>query len=181
MGIAPYIADIMPPADPRAFVPGAIAAFLEQTVTDAELLILGDGADPVANLVPEHPRISYVREMLWRPVGAKRNRLCAMAWAPVIAHWDDFDWQAPVRLERQLAALAESGAAICGLSAIAFHADDCSAAWDYRYGGAGPWVYVTSRLCAGIGDQGHLVIDQLYSSRFRSTQWRTFLLPLLIA
>ena len=131
----------MPTADRRAFVPSAIAPFFAQTVTGAELLLLNDGADPVADLMPTDPRICYFRETMQRPVGVKRNRLCAMARAPVISNWDDDDWHAIDRLQQQLAALAQSGAAICGLSAIAFLADDGSGALDYGYGGAWPWVY----------------------------------------
>ena len=41
--------------------------------------------------MPDDPPIRYVRETLRRPVGVKHNRLCAMARAPVIAHWDDND------------------------------------------------------------------------------------------
>ena len=65
-----FAADISHHADRRAFVSGAIAAFLAQTVTDAVLLILDDGADPVADLVPADPRIRYVREAVRRPVEA---------------------------------------------------------------------------------------------------------------
>jgi hypothetical protein len=56
----------------------------------------------------------------------------------VIAHWDNDDSHAPDRLKRQVAVLAQSGAAICGLSAIAFLAEDDFCALDLRFGGAGP-------------------------------------------
>jgi hypothetical protein len=59
-----------------------------------------------------------------------------MARVPVIAYWDDDDWQAPDRLPLQLAALAQSGAAICVLAANAFLAVDGTQTWDYRYGDA---------------------------------------------
>jgi hypothetical protein len=48
----------------------------------------------------------------------------------VIAHWDNDDSHAPDRLKRQVAVLAQSGAAICGLSAIAFLAEDDFCALD---------------------------------------------------
>ncbi len=135
---------IMPTADRRRFVPGAIAAFLAQTRDDAELFILDDGADAVADLVPAHPRIRYRRDTVRRPVGDKRNQLCADAAGSVIVHWDDDDWHAPDRLDRQLRALDDSGAAIVGLDQVAFLADDGSAAWDYVWRGAGRWVYGAS-------------------------------------
>ena len=65
------IASIMPTANRRAFAPGAIVAFLAQTVTDAELIIL------VVDLVTADPRIRYFRETLRRPVGVKRTD-CAL-------------------------------------------------------------------------------------------------------
>jgi predicted O-methyltransferase YrrM len=136
----PRLSAIMPTADRRGFVAGAVGAFLGQSLTSVELLILDDGADSAADLVPSHPRIRYLREEQRRTLGAKRNRLCEMARGKVIVHWDDDDWHAPDRLERQLAALQASGTDICGVDRVIFLAVDGSAAWDYAYGGAGPWV-----------------------------------------
>jgi len=77
---------------------------------------------------PPHPHIRYLRDPQKRTTGDKRNRLCAEARGRVIVHWDDDDWHAPDRLDRQLAALDATGAAIVGLDRIAFLADDGSAA-----------------------------------------------------
>ena len=138
--LTPYISAIMPTADRRQFVPAAIASFLAQGRDDSELLILDDGNDPVADLVPPDRRIRYFREMPRRALGAKRNRLCELARGDVIVHWDDDDWHAPDRLDRQLAALEASGADICGCDRVHFLADDHSAAWEYVYGGNKPWL-----------------------------------------
>jgi glycosyltransferase involved in cell wall biosynthesis len=145
----------MPTADRQRFVPGAIAQFLAQTRDDAELLILDDGRDSVADLVPSHPRIRYMRDTVRRTVGDKRNRLCAEARGDVIVHWDDDDWHAPDRLDRQVTALASSGAAITGLDRVAFLADYGSAAWDYVWGGAGRWVYGASLAYTRAWWRGH--------------------------
>ena len=139
--MTPRVSCIMPTADRRRFVPQAIAAFLSQTVDDAELLILDDGADPVADLVPSHRRIRYARDPVKRTVGAKRNRLCADARGETVVHWDDDDWHAPDRLALQLAALDGSHAPIAGLDRIAFLGEDGLAAWDYVWTGAKGWVY----------------------------------------
>lgn len=139
--MTPRVSCIMPTADRRRFVPQAIAAFLAQTCDNSELLILDDGADAVADLVPTHPRIRYGRDTVKRTVGAKRNRLCADAHGATIVHWDDDDWHAPHRLDLQLAALDQSGAPIAGLDRVAFLADDGSAAWDFVWTGAHAWVY----------------------------------------
>jgi len=144
--MAPAVSCIMPTADRRRFAPQAIAAFLAQGRDDAELLILDDGADAIADLVPDDPRIRYVRDEARRVVGAKRNRLCEMARGEVIVHWDDDDWHAADRLDRQLRALEETDADVCGLDRVVFLRDDGAAAWDYVYGGREPWVYGAS-LC----------------------------------
>ena len=121
------VSAIMPTADRRRFVPQAIAAFLAQTQEDAELVILDDGEDEVADLVPDHPRIRYVRETERRILGDKRNRLCALARGAIILHWDDDDWHAPDRIARQCAALEATGADMCGLDRVIFLSDDGSA------------------------------------------------------
>jgi hypothetical protein len=136
----PRISAVMPTADRRRFVPAAIAQFLAQGRDDAELIILDDGADPVADLIPGDPRILYVREEGRRVLGDKRNRLCELARGEIIAHWDDDDWYAPDRLARQLAAFEATGADIVGIDRVPFLADDGSAAWDYRWGGRQLWV-----------------------------------------
>lgn len=140
MSVKVRVSAIMPTADRRRFVPDAIAAFLRQTCEEAELVILDDGADAVADLVPDHPRIRYVRESVRRVLGDKRNRLCELARGDIVLHWDDDDWHAPDRIARQLAAMDSSGADISGPDRVTFLADDGGAAWNYVYGGRRRWV-----------------------------------------
>ena len=85
-GIIPRISAIMPTADRRRFVPAAIAQFLAQGRDDVELVILDDGADSVADLIPGDPRIRYFREETRRILGDKRNRLCDRARGEIIVH-----------------------------------------------------------------------------------------------
>ena len=86
---------IMPTANRRRFVPLAIRYFLAQDYPNKELLILDDGDDSVADLLPDHPQVRYMREPKGRTLGVKRNRLCELAQGDIIAHWDDDDWHAP--------------------------------------------------------------------------------------
>jgi glycosyltransferase involved in cell wall biosynthesis len=144
-GGRPAVTCIMPTCDRPRFVPQAIAYFLRQDFTDAELQILDDGRQSVASLVPAHPRIRYVRLDRRRSVGAKRNEACRQARGEFIAHWDDDDWYARSRLARQMAALAASGAEICGTADLLFYAPASDGAWRYRYGGgAGAYLAGTS-------------------------------------
>ena len=151
----PHLSAIMPTADRRRFVPAAIAQFLAQTERNAELVILDDGADSIADLIPADPRIRYHREESRRVLGDKRNRLCELARGEIVVHWDDDDWHAPDRLARQVAALEASGTAICGCDRVIFLADDGSAAWDYAYGGSRPWVAGGSMCYRRAYWQGH--------------------------
>ena len=57
----PLVSCVMPTADRRLFVPLAIRNFQSQDYTNKELVIVDDGADCVADLVPEDPQIRYVR------------------------------------------------------------------------------------------------------------------------
>lgn len=137
----PRVSAVMPTADRRRFVPAAIAQFLAQGSDDAELVILDDGADRVADLIPGDPRIRYFREEQRRVLGDKRNRLCELARGEIVIHWDDDDWHAPDRIARQVAALDATGADIAGLDRITFLSDDGARAWEYRWQGHGRWLY----------------------------------------
>src|SRR5260370_2444193 len=100
----------MPTANRRCCVPEAIRMFLAQDYSEKELVILDDGEDSVADLIPSHPQIRYLRHNRRQRVGAKRNIACAEARGAIIAHWDDDDWYAPSRLSRQVAALEATDA-----------------------------------------------------------------------
>jgi hypothetical protein len=84
----------------------AIEYFLRQDHPDKELVILDDGEDTVADLVPDHDLISYQRLERRTVLGAKRNLACELATGSLIAHWDD-DWQAPHRLRLQASRLGD--------------------------------------------------------------------------
>jgi glycosyltransferase involved in cell wall biosynthesis len=85
----------MPTANRRAFAGHAIAQFLAQDCSRRELIVLSDGEDCVANLVPKHDLVRYLRLDSCLPIGAKRNIAFELAQGEVIAHWDDDDWMAP--------------------------------------------------------------------------------------
>jgi glycosyltransferase involved in cell wall biosynthesis len=71
MNALPLVSCIMPTANRRAFVPRAIQYFLRQDYPEKELVILDDGEDSVADLIPADPRIRYLRETRRRTIGAK--------------------------------------------------------------------------------------------------------------
>lgn len=137
----PLVSCIMPTRDRRAFVPHAIACFQHQTYTNCELIIVDDGPDPIADLVPKDQRIRYIYRESISNVGAKRNRACEMAQGQIIAHWDDDDWYAPTRLQRQVQALETSDAQLVGVSALRYYDLTTERAFEYRQQNARrPWL-----------------------------------------
>ncbi|HWS54790.1 MAG TPA: glycosyltransferase [Pyrinomonadaceae bacterium] len=137
----PLVTCIMPTGDRRAFVPQAVRCFLAQDYPDAELLVLDDGADAVADLLPADARVRYVRLAEKLSVGAKRNLACEQARGSLIVHWDDDDWYPPWRVRVQVRALTEGGADLCGTSQLFYYEAASGRAWRYAYAGSrGAWV-----------------------------------------
>jgi glycosyltransferase involved in cell wall biosynthesis len=138
--VPPLVTCIMPTANRRAFVPAAIAQFLAQDYPNKELLVLDNGRESVADLVPDHPAIRYIEEHSLRTLGALRNRACELARGDIIAHWDDDDWYPPDRLSRQVEALDHHRADVCGSSRVYFLDAARRRAWEYAFRSSKLWV-----------------------------------------
>jgi len=137
----------MPTFNRRQFIPLAIRYFLRQDYPDKELVIIDDGTDRVADLIPADPRIRYFGLPGRASTGAKRNLACKHSTGTLIAHWDDDDWYAPWRLSYQLEQLREAHADICGLDRVFFYAFKEEKVWEYVYPPEQrAWVYGAS-LC----------------------------------
>jgi glycosyltransferase involved in cell wall biosynthesis len=144
---APLVSCIMPTANRRRLIPQAIRCFLLQEYSNLELIIVDDGTEPVADCLPADHRIRYFRLDRKLTVGAKRNFACAEARGDFIAHWDDDDWYAPSRINREVNALLAQSADVCGSSSLYFYAPATEQAWEYRYAAGGPaWVAGTTML-----------------------------------
>jgi glycosyltransferase involved in cell wall biosynthesis len=129
----PLVSCIMPTFDRRPFIPQAIRCFLGQDYPNLELIVLDDGTDPIANLIPSDPRVTYVRLLERKSVGAKRNLACERARGEFIVHWDDDDWYPSSRVRVQVGALRARGADVCGTSVVYYHDPAQRRAWCYRY------------------------------------------------
>ena len=127
------ISCIMPTYNRRQFVPRAIEYFLRQDYEPKELIVVDDGDGPVADLVPDDPRVRYIRSERRLSVGAKRNLACRQARGEIIAHWDDDDWYASHRLSYQLEQLTKSQAEVCGLRQMLFLDIAADQTWLYEY------------------------------------------------
>lgn len=141
MSSFPVISCIMPTSNRRRFVRQAIWYFQRQDYPQCELIIVDDGQDSVADLLPDDPRIRYIYLDERVSLGAKRNIACRMSQGEFIAHWDDDDWMSPHRLTIQVQALLSGGADICGLRELLYYRPMLGDAWLYRYpADARPWV-----------------------------------------
>jgi len=111
---------VMPTYNRRAFVPHAIRYFLRQDYPLKELIIIDDGTDSIADLVPDDPSIRYYSLAGRIPLGAKLNLACEYARGSVIVNWDDDDWYAPGRLSYQVAELEDTGTNVCGINRLLY-------------------------------------------------------------
>jgi glycosyltransferase involved in cell wall biosynthesis len=137
----PLVSCLMPTRDRRPFVGRAVAQFMAQDYPDRELVVIDDGVDRIADLLPDDPRIRLLRSEQRLAVGAKRNLACEAARGDVLMHWDDDDWMAPWRVRYQMSELEARGAQVCGLARLYFYDAGARRAWEYVYpDGVRGWV-----------------------------------------
>lgn len=116
----PLVSCIMPTRNRRIFACQALRYFERQDYQNRELIIVDDGDDRIADLLPTDARIHYIALPRTTSIGEKRNIACEQAHGDIIAHWDDDDWYAPHRLQYQVAPLLENKADMTGLEASCF-------------------------------------------------------------
>ena len=123
----------MPTFNRRPFVSQAIAYFLRQDYPCKELIIVDDGDDGIADLVPDDRMIRYIRLEKKQSLGAKRNLACTQARGALICHWDDDDWMASWRICYQARQLLETKADVGGLNRLYFYDPFCGRSYRYLY------------------------------------------------
>lgn len=125
----PRVSCVMPTRNRPELVLEAVAQFEAQTISDAELIVVDDGAGDLRERLAGHDRVRYLRAPESSAVGAKRNIGAEAARGRYIAHWDDDDWYAPGRLQAQLDALGGSDAQLCGLRTCAIFDAEQDTLW----------------------------------------------------
>lgn len=129
MSESPLVSCVMVTADRHDLCRRAIRSWAEQTWENCELVILDNGREPMQDLLADLPseRIVY-RHVANNPettIGELRNSSLDMVRGDfVVPQWDDDDWSAPVRIERQMAALRAHDADAVTLYATLMHVDD---------------------------------------------------------
>jgi glycosyltransferase involved in cell wall biosynthesis len=129
----PLVSCIMPTRNRRPFVPKAIEYFLRQDYPHSELVILDDGDDRIADLIPDVPAVRYIALSQRLRLGPKRNAAIDASRGQIILHWDDDDWMDSARISRQVLALLAAEADICGTSKICFCDIESGLLSVYRY------------------------------------------------
>lgn len=144
----PLVSCVMPTANRRDFIPGAVRCFMAQDYPNKELIILRTD-------YPKHwdrcDVIEGIRDYIWCPehdliddpmpsLGAIRNQVNKLANGKYIAHFDDDDYSAPDRLSMQVRALEYNNADLCGLSQLIFHDLRNGNDWLYRPIGWRTWL-----------------------------------------
>jgi glycosyltransferase involved in cell wall biosynthesis len=128
----PLVSCLMPTRNRRGFVAQAVDYFLRQDYERRELVVLDDGDDRVADLMPADPRVRYVPLDEKLVLGEKRNRACELSSGEILVHWDDDDWHAPNRLSYQLAELERHGAALAGTAKVLYFEPTARRGWLYE-------------------------------------------------
>jgi tetratricopeptide (TPR) repeat protein len=105
----------MPTRDRRRFVPQAITYFNRQTYRAKELIVVDDGEDGVADLVPRSSSFKYIRLDQHRSIGFKRNMAVKASNGDIVIHWDDDDWYGAHRIAYQVEPLSGGAASVTGV------------------------------------------------------------------
>jgi teichuronic acid biosynthesis glycosyltransferase TuaG len=112
----PTVSIIMPAYNAAATLPAAVASVQAQTFVDWELMVVDDGSIDttptlVAAMAAADPRIRMLRQTN-HGVAASRRAGIAVAGGRYIAFLDADDAWLPMKLEKQLAFMAETGAPV---------------------------------------------------------------------
>jgi hypothetical protein len=127
----PLVSCVMPTYNRADVVARAVTGFLHQDHEHAELIVVDDSPTPVRDLVPDDPRVRYLRPNTRLTIGAKRNLGFAEARGELLANWDDDDWYAPWRLSSEVAAMRATGADVVGLDRLLYLDPATAAGWRY--------------------------------------------------
>jgi len=107
---------LMPTYNRLRFVRRAVRLFLAQDHPARELIVVDDGPEPVADLLPANDdRIRYIRLDARATIGAKRNIAGEAARGDIVMQWDDDDWYGPTRITDQIAPIAAGRAELTGI------------------------------------------------------------------
>lgn len=97
----------MPTYNRREFIGAAIACYQVQDYQDRELVILDDGEDKIADLIPLYDTSIKYHTCERTLHGMKQNKCIALTSGEIICFFDDDDWSAPGRISKQVELLED--------------------------------------------------------------------------
>jgi glycosyltransferase involved in cell wall biosynthesis/Tfp pilus assembly protein PilF len=106
----PKVSCILPTYNRRGYFPQAIQYFLRQDYSEKQLIVLDDGTDRVADLVPDISDIEYIQIERRLTIGEKRNIGVEACEGDIVLLWDDDDWYGANRISYQVAPIIEENA-----------------------------------------------------------------------
>jgi glycosyltransferase involved in cell wall biosynthesis len=112
---APMVSCIMPTFNRRRFISQALRNIKRQDYPNVELVVIDDGAEPVADLLDGVPDCVYLRPAGRVTIGCKRNLACEIAKGEIVVQWDDDDWYGPHRISRQVLEIINGNADATGI------------------------------------------------------------------
>ena len=151
----------MPTRNRRRFVSQAIWYFLRQDYSPRELIVIDDGEDRLADLIPNDSRIRYVRVPQPLSVRAKHNLARSLCTGEFVAHWDDDVWYAPWRLSAQLERLQQSRVPVTALRGSMYYQPLTGRVWRHEArGGTKGLLHAGTLLYSrGFGDTHNSAAD----------------------
>ncbi len=118
------------------FIRRSIEVYRQQTFPKdlMEWIILDDGTEPVEAVLLDEasdiPNIRYVRLYEKHTIGAKRNLLNKLAYAPIIVSWDDDDYYCPERIQMIVNSFKRNPTIeLAGSSQMYFYFNDDNSIW----------------------------------------------------
>lgn len=129
MATLPRISCVMVTADRHKFCSRAIAAFVNQSYPNKELVVLDNGTKPMDSLLRNVPDnevcYEYTTVTDETTLGDLRNQSLDMVRGEIVVpQWDDDDWSARDRLDRQYDVLKNKDVDACTLHGTLMHLDD---------------------------------------------------------
>jgi len=125
----PLVSCIMPTANRQKFIPFALDYFNQQNYPNKELVIIDDGKESIAAMLPNHPQIKYYYTDPLGTIGLKRNYAIEKAAGSIIMHWDDDDWHAFDWISRQVNFLITTGSDVCGIKHVHYYSAIMNSFW----------------------------------------------------
>lgn len=131
----PFVSILTPTYNRRRFIPRVMSYIMAQTYPREriEWVILDDGSDSVEDLITPYMSqltIQYIRVSEKLNIGAKRNRLHAVARGEILVNMDDDDYYPAERVAHAVTSLrSHRGARLAGSSRNYLYFTDDKSVW----------------------------------------------------